>query len=162
MKPILVVQSDTNDSFLESLVASIASIDCAEHFTNHLGHSQTQQATAVQGFQRTVRHSLTTAFPPVTWHLEYQPAAGRDSVDIFGQVNNASVVIELDKTRADQVAKKFLSRSAMFAEMIYYISLCYPGTDHMSPRECRKYFEYCASLSKRLGNLYAGFIIQRL
>src|SRR5438093_2299690 len=132
MRPILLAQSDTDDSFLGVLVASIASIDCMEYFTDHLGHSQSQQKTAVRRFQQTVVDALTTAFPAITWHLEHQPSAGRDSIDIFGQGTGANVVIELDKSRADQVAKKFLSRSAMFTEIIYYVSLCYPGTDHMS------------------------------
>lgn len=31
----------------------------------------------------------------------------------------------------------------------------------MSVSECIKYFGYCANLSQRLGNVYAGFVIQQ-
>jgi hypothetical protein len=163
MKPVLHIASDTNDPFLSSLVACIKSIACAEHFTDHLGKIQTEQASVVQRFQKAVSVSLAAAHPQMQWSLEHQQNSGsKDAVDIFGTSTEALVVIELDKNRADQVAKKFVSRSAIFKDKkIYYISLCYPGTDRMSVGECIKYFGYCANLSQRLGNVYAGFVIQQ-
>jgi len=96
----------------------------------------------------------------MTWRAEHQLPTGRDTIDIFGH-GFADVVIELDKSRADQVAKKFVSRSAMSVGKIYSVSLCYPGTTHMNVPECIKYFGFCATLSKRIGNVYAGFIVQQ-
>jgi hypothetical protein len=78
------------------------------------------------------------------WEKEYvdtQENRKRDRIDIFGEVKNIklNVVIELDAHRADQVAKKFLSRQALFHEKnLIYISLCYPGTNNMSQNECIK------------------------
>ena len=73
----------------------------------------------------------------------------------------------MDAHRADQVAKKFLSRSALFInENIIYLSLCYPGTNSMNKKECVKYFDYCSTISKILSDnssynkLYAGLILK--
>ena len=94
--------------------------------------------------------------------MEYSPHSGkRDSIDIFGSNKDICIVIELDKHRADQVAKKFLSRNSLLIDKnLFYISLCYPGTSNMNSSECIKYFGYCKKLSKRMGNEYAGFIIE--
>jgi len=82
--------------------------------------------------------------------LELRPST-KEAIDVFGKTDSALVVIELDKNRADQVAKKFVSRSATFKnEKIYYISLCYPGTDRMNLSECVKYFGYCADYPREL------------
>lgn len=162
MKPVVRKKSIDDDPFLESLVVCINSINCAEHFTHHLGRSQREQGPVVQTFQQVLGRTLAATFPEMSWSLEHQNASGKAAIDIFGKSHETTVVIELDKHRADQVAKKFVSRSAMFkTEKIYYISLCYPGTHKMNMTECVKYFGYCADLSKRMGNVYAGFIIQK-
>lgn len=161
MKPVLHASSDANDSFLWSLVSCIGSINCSEQFSEHLGEVRTKPFV-VKPLQAAVCSALVTGFPQITWSLEHkQRAASKDAVDIFGTGGKAPVLVELDTSRADQVAKKFLSRSAIFEEQIYYVTLCYPGTDRMNVSECMKYFEYCATLSRRLGSFYAGFIIQR-
>lgn len=162
MKPVLHTKSGNDDSFLESIVTCIASVDCTEHFAKHLGKPQSEQAPFVRAFQQSLASNLAKTFPEMTWTLEHLPNESRkDAIDIFGKSDDANVVIELDKHRADQIAKKFVSRSAAFPfQKIYYISLCYPGTDRMNVSECVKYFGYCATLSKRMGNVYAGFIIQ--
>ena len=161
MKPVLHARSDSNDSFLRLLVSCISSINCSEQFADYLGDVRTKPFV-VKPLQAAVCSALAADFPEIRWSLEHkQRAANKDAVDIFGTGGKAPVLIELDTSRADQVAKKFLSRSAIFEEQIYYVSLCYPGTDRMSVSECIKYFGYCATLSRRLGSFYAGFIIQR-
>ena len=162
MRPVLRTKSADNDSLLESLISCISALNCADHFAHHLERSQTEQATIISGFQYAFRDALALAFPTIAWKLEHLPVPSvKDRIDIFGTDGSARVVIEMDKHRADQVTKKFVSRSAMFGqEKIHYISICYPGTDRMNVAECIKYFGYCASLSARLGNVYAGFIIQ--
>ena len=123
--------------------------------------NQQEQKLIVDNFQISMCLKLTQAVPDVKWEQEYSPhSARRDSIDIYGKGSNLCVVIELDKHRADQVAKKFVSRSALFNIPIFYISLCYPGTSRMNPSECIKYFGYCKNVSKRMGNDYAGFIIE--
>jgi len=62
-------------------------------------------------------------------------------VDIYGTLsskdNAGAVIIELDKWRADQVAKKFVLRFALTLELpLICIALCYGGTQYMNKSEC--------------------------
>lgn len=123
--------------------------------------NQQEQKLIVDNFQVSMCLALSQAVPDLKWQQEYSPhSTMKDSIDIFGSNEDFNVVIELDKHRADQVAKKFVSRSALLDKVIFYISLCYPGTSNMNSSECIKYFSYCNQLSKRMGNEYAGFIIE--
>jgi hypothetical protein len=93
---------------------------------------------------------LSNKLPYYNWEIEYKPSQlCKDSVDVFGSSleNSLKIVIEIDAFRADQVAKKFVSRSSLFInEDVLYISLCYPETERMSKKECTKYFQYCNDL----------------
>jgi hypothetical protein len=162
MKPFVFIKSEENDVFMESLIACITCVDCDRHFSDHLAKDQSEQRAIVRDFQNLLRDILKANFPTIDWSLEHvHNANSGDAVDLFGRGDTVQVVIEVDKPRADQVSKKFVSRSAIFANAkMYYISLCYPGTGSMSVRECIKYFRYCAEISKRIGNAYAGLIMQ--
>jgi len=158
----LQVKSTSSDVFLESIISAIESVDCREYFSNHLGQSQSEQKVIVTGFQSAIYRVLAARVPAAKWELEYRPSRSiRDSIDIFGSIESSVVAIELDKHRADQVAKKFVSRVAILPETkVYYISLCYPGTANMSKPEVIKYFGFCSNLAKRMNNVYAGFTIE--
>lgn len=93
--------------------------------------------------------------------MEYAPSKRlKDSIDIYGESEDFVVAIELDKNRADQVAKKFVSRVALLPdEKVYFLSICYPGTKRMNLNECVKYFGYCSNLAKRMSGVYAGLVI---
>ncbi len=161
MKPVLL--NKTGDApILVSLISSITSIDCSDYFSEHLGKSQKEQKSIVERFQNFTKSILEHEIPEVTWSLEYSHNHNtRDSIDIFGQGQDFMVVIELDKHRADQVAKKFVSRIAILSPAtIYFISLCYPGTKKMNKSECTKYFGYCTILANQLGVNYAGLVIK--
>ena len=161
MKPRLSVLSD-NTEFLKSLVACIGSIECSEFFSIHLGKSQPDQKLLVAGFQALVVATLKNSIQDIEWIMEFCPSPkNRDSIDIFGKGRGFVVIIELDKSRADQVAKKFVSRMALHPHTeVYFLSLCYPGTERMSQSECEKYFGYCSALALRTGNHYASFIVE--
>ena len=161
MKPALLHQTD-DQPILRSIVSCLTSIDCSKHFSEHIGKSQPEQKSIVSGFQGLARSALQLAMPSITWSVEHCPSRfNRDSIDIFGQGLDFIVAIELDKNRADQVAKKFVSRMAILPPTaVYFISLCYPGTERMNKSECVKYFGYCATLARRMGNHYAGLIIE--
>lgn len=160
MKPQLLEKSH-DDPLLNSIATCISSIDCSAYFSDHIGQSQPDQKIIVSRFQHHVRLVLAEALSHIEWRIEHCPShTCRDSIDIFGQGDDFTVAIELDKHRADQVAKKFVSRMAVLPETtIYFVSLCYPGTDRMNASECAKYFGYCSNLSRRMKNRYAGFII---
>lgn len=161
MKPRLSVFSDSDD-FLNSVVVCIGGIECLEFFSAHIGKSQSEQKLFVAGFQSLVTTTLKYSIQNVEWIIEFSPnLKNRDSIDIFGRGAGFVVVIEIDKPRADQVAKKFVSRIASFpSTKVYFVSLCYPGTKRMNKYECEKYFGYCSMLAIRTGNHYAGFIIE--
>lgn len=68
----------------------------------------------------------------------------RDRCDVYAETSTYQIIVELDATRADQVAKKMLSRYYYANKMAngkptVYICLLYPGTDSMNPTECVKY-----------------------
>ncbi len=162
MKPSLHVVSD-EDPFLQRLVAHVATIECMDYFSTHLGTAQCEQRSIVSRFQGALVDHLRSAFEAIEWEQEHCPnPATRDSIDIFGITADRLIAIELDKNRADQVAKKFVSRMAALPSTVpvYFLSVCYPGTDRMNKAECVKYFGYCKTLALRMGSHYAGLIIQ--
>lgn len=162
MSPHLQIKSTENDMFLESIITVIEGVDCNDYFSNHLGQDQSHQKVIVAEFQRAICEALILGIPSVDWELEYCPkASSRDSIDIFGRTDTSVVAIELDKHRADQVAKKFVSRIATLPETkVYFISLYYPGAANMSKPETLKYFGYCSSLAKRMSHVYVGFTVE--
>jgi len=121
-------------------------------------------------FQIELSDFLILKLKQFSWEIEHKPSiVCKDRIDIFGvsKIGKYKIVIELDAHRADQVAKKFISRSALFInDNLIYLSVCYPGTKRMSKPECIKYFDYCSTLSNALsGNsnnskLYAGLILK--
>lgn len=153
----------SSDSVVQgAIVKTISELSCSEFFMGHLGVSQRKQQKIVKPFQKYVSTRLMEEVPLVQWSQEFQPINNlRDSIDIFGATASLSIVIEIDKPRADQVSKKFVSRSAMISDgRMLYIALCYPGTRAMSVGECKKYFGYCSALSRRMNNSFAGFLIE--
>lgn len=120
--------------------------------------------------QQDICDFLNTKMSFFTWEIEHKPTDKvNDRIDIFGEssASDLKVIIELDAHRADQVAKKFLSRSALMIDQnSIYLSICYPGTDKIPKPECQKYFEYCSTLSKTLAEgtgkdkLYHGIFLE--
>lgn len=108
-------------------------------------HTQLEQKIIITAFQNQLLKAFTDSINPIEWNTEYKIGGRRDSIDIYGKDKKSSynIIIELDKPRADQVAKKILSRIAIYInEPFIYIAICYPGTNKMNPNECIKYFEY--------------------
>lgn len=67
----------------------------------------------------------------------------KDSVDVYIEYNNLKLIIEIDNLRADQVAKKLLSRTAMFINQdIIYVTFCYFSNSAVGHKtECLKYIK---------------------
>ena len=161
MHPRLELRT-SGDYELMEVADAISEIECAAFFTGLLTKSQSEQRRGVAEFQAHVLAALVAAIPCVSWQSECSAGTLHlDSIDICGRGDGYTVVIELDESRADQVAKKFLSRMAIMHDIkVLYVALCYPGTQSMNVSECRKYFGYCESLATRLGGSFAGFIIE--
>lgn len=152
---------DTYSVPFEALRNALSNLKCANHFDGLLNMTQAEQKKIVDDFKRNLRLYLQTALPTLHWSEEFSPTdVQKDAIDIFGSNDSCNIVIEIDKHRADQVAKKFVSRNAIFADKrIIYVALCYRGTDNMNVSECIKYFGYCNCISKSLNNLFIGCII---
>lgn len=168
MFPKIYENSGSNEDIMpendyDLIVKTIESFDSSGFFSDHLNKDQGGQKTIVSKFQKSLLSKLQSIVPHIDWRMEHKPHNNtRDSIDIMGLANKFNVVIELDKHRADQVAKKFLSRTAILGKKnIFYIALCYPGTSRMNPNECVKYFKYCTILSRKLGNIFIGLIIEK-
>ena len=78
--------------------------------------------------------------------LEIEGDGNRDKCDVYAATSKYQIIVELDATRADQVAKKMLSRyyyanKAVDGKPTIYICLLYPGTESMNPAECVKYMD---------------------
>jgi len=145
------------------VISTIEQIDCTDFFSEHIGQSQSNQREIVRRFQERVLQDLKRELQSITWDLEYRPnRTNRDSIDIYGKGDDLAIAIELDKHRADQVAKKFVSRMAILPETrIQYFAICYPGTTRMNRSECVKYFIYCANLARRMCCDFAGLMIEK-
>ena len=87
-----------------------------------------------------------------------------DKCDVFVETTHYIVIVELDATRADQVAKKMLSRyfyAEKSSKPTVYICLLYPGTEHMKPNECIKYMNMGKDVLLRMNSsnrFIGGFV----
>lgn len=164
MRPVVKVRSTDQDEWLNSILDVITNLDCDEHFSSHLGQPQHAQKVIIANFQKFLCKRLLDSIPSLRWTIEHIPSKDqRDSIDIYGESDDFVVAIELDKNRADQVAKKFVSRVALLPDKkVYFLSLCYPGTERMNLNECVKYFGYCSNLAKRMSGVYAGLVIGKI
>lgn len=128
------------------------------HFKSVISKYQDKKGkiSDVSTLQNDIYAKLELQCKNINWELEHCPdSSKKDSVDIYGfsKSDNTHFVIELDAHRADQVAKKFLSRFSLFIDQkVIYIALCYPGTKNMSIPECKKYFDYCNNICKGLNS----------
>ena len=151
------------DKTYKELVDFLQLLDCAPYLINLTKKTQKDQSGMIKQLQKFILNKLLNQFTNITWTSEYKPdSMKRDSIDIYGSHTDFEIIIELDKYRADQIAKKFLSRSALFNDKkIIYIALCYGGTAKMNVPEAIKYFTYCNTISLRLENLFAGLIVEK-
>ena len=79
-------------------------------------YSQSEQKTIITAFQNQLLTTFTDSIRSIKWLKEYKMGTRRDAIDIYGKdcISGCNVIIELDKPRADQVAKKMLSRIANY------------------------------------------------
>ena len=159
------IKEKTNDlpenNWFEKIINSLRGLDCEVYVKGLTKLSQSEQKIKVEYLQNYILDHLEKQHSDFKWKTEYQVSEKRDSIDIFGERDNEILIIELDKWRADQVAKKLISRTAlMIDKKIGFISLCYAGTEKMSKNECLKFFRYGNIILSKLNNYYAGLIIE--
>ena len=149
------------NNWFEKIIDSLKNLDCEVYVKGLTKLSQSEQKVKVEYLQNYIFEHLEKQHSDFKWKTEHQVSEKRDSIDIFGERNNEILIIELDKWRADQVAKKLISRTAlMIDKKIGFISLCYAGTEKMNKNECLKFFKYGNIILSKLNNYYAGLIIE--
>jgi len=161
MRPEVKVRSTDRDEWLSAILDVITDLDCSVCFFSQIGQPQHAQKRIVANFQKALFQQLQESIPSLSLAMEYVPSISqKDAIDIYGESEYFVVAIELDKNRADQVAKKFVSRIALLPDKkVYFLFLCYPGTEIMNLNECVKYFGYCSNLTERMAGVYAGLVI---
>lgn len=105
----------------------------------------------IYNLQNDLTEYLNNRYNSFVWKNEFKTESEHnDRIDIIGisKTENYKHIIELDAIRADQVAKKFVSRMALFInENICYTVVCYPGRKSTKVNETKKYFNYCSILA---------------
>ena len=136
-------------------------LDCTEYVNGLKNLSQSEQRIKVAYSQDFITNLLRDKHTDFEWKMEHKLSEKSDSIDIYGNRNNEIIIIELDKWRADQVAKKLISRTAlMIDKKIEFISLCYAGTDRISKPECLKFFRCGNIIQLKLNNYYSCMVIE--
>ena len=163
---IKIIERITHSDFtnwFEEVTTFLEGINCTDFLDNLVGLSQMQQKEKVSMLQGYLLNLLSNEFKYANWSSENKDfSLGRDSIDILGQKGEEIIVIELDKWRADQAAKKMVSRTSIFIEThLSYISLCYGGTKKMNKKECMKYFKFISKIFERLEFQFCGMIIEK-
>ena len=136
---------------LERIIEVVTKVETTD-LQNLISIKQIPQKEVIDIFQSQVHANLAKILPKMNWRSQHKLTQERQvAVDIYGNFSSenrqGAVIIELDKWRADQVAKKFVSRFALTLEQpLIYIALCYGGTKYMNKDECNKYFDYCTSI----------------
>ena len=167
--------SQETENFIDRVISVFTDLDCNNIFKNLIGQPQQDQRKSIKSFQTELQSKLNETFElkdkqkwkiEVLANIEY-----RDSFDLFLEIvlDNISykVIIELDKNRADQIAKKFLSRTSHTIDHpTIYFAFCYPGTDKMSIVEAKKYFKYCLNISNKMSTQeiprkFIGLVIEK-
>lgn len=112
----------------------------------------------IENFQREISSFLISNSDNFKWETE-KKISGRsegDSIDIYGRSSSNSEtewIIEIDATRADQVAKKLLSRLVLWGLKvpIQYVAILYPDTQK-GKNSCEKFLRYGFELLKRINS----------
>lgn len=177
MTPQLIVRTDDSNlfveneaiSFINKVIETIVSFEYSEVFGTLIGSNQVAQRVIVKNFQNQLCERLNESIG--SWGTEISASSlYNDAFDIYTNRIldgiNYHVIIELDKPRADQIAKKFISRvSHTIDEPIIYFAFCYPGTARMRPMEVRKYFEYFSIIATKMNfeqspKIFLGLMIE--
>ena len=112
-----------------------------------------EKRAIVSEMQNALKDFLSKAFSDydLDWDIEYHFNSGhQDSIDIYAHNDDLQVIIEIDATRADQLAKKIVSRFTDINQPTIYVALLYRGTAKMNAKECEKYFGYAKQLIQKI------------
>jgi hypothetical protein len=126
---------------------------------DHLNRKNKNDHQFIDSFQDGIYKYLNTLNPQYSdyiWAKE-KKANGRkerDSIDIFGESKDELCIIEIDATRIDQIAQKYVSRLCLWGletrKKLLYVAILYKGSSsHSRIEDCEKYMRYCNEISKK-------------
>lgn len=145
-----------NEVIFDKLCQAICS--CLSDFCEF--NKSQKKTDCVKKFQIYLQNYLNNVLGP-KWEIEYKKTHSpfNDRIDIFHKASKSGYnwIIEIDASRADQVAKKAFSRFALFgsgrnAIPFFYVAIVYPGTDNMSINEVIKYSRYGHAIAKKMND----------
>ena len=99
------------DNWFIRVLGSLEDLNCELYVKGLTKLTQSEQRIEIIKLQKHITKHLTEKHPDYKWEMEHIVSDKRDSIDIYGERGNEIVIIELDKWRADQVAKKLISIS---------------------------------------------------
>lgn len=160
--------------FIDKVISVFTDLDCNIIFKNLIGQTQQDQKIIIKNFQtylQTKLNELLVLKNIEKWEIEFTANRDyRDSIDLYLEIvldkTPYKVIVELDKNRADQIAKKFLSRTSHTIENpTIYFAFCYPGTAKMNSAETKKYFKYCLNISNKINTqetpkIFVGIVVE--
>jgi len=115
-----------------------------------------QRHESIESFQDCLKETLKKSLNDFVWNTEgtNKKKKQKDSIDILGKKKDAPlIIIEIDATRGDQIAKKLLSRLSLWgrekSKNIFYVALLYPDTQN-GVNESRKFVKYGYDIMKKI------------
>lgn len=129
----------------------------SNHLANHLKRTDLNGHDNIKEYQEGICAELNKTVPDYLWYSEYKAIPlTQDRIDIYGKPKrnkNKQVVIEIDASRKDQIATKFMSRLSLVGlnEPLLYVALLYPDTQR-DINTCRKYIKYANNIAKKINN----------
>jgi len=171
------------NSIINSIEKALKADNNGNPFRNNLSDPLNREHGTIVKYQKVLAKELNSIFKPnnnfsvlterpifqnmsLNATTSYNWGNVRDSADIWADLGKYEMIVEIDATRADQVAKKMLSRfcySSLINKPIIYVALLYQGTTSMNPEECKKYFQMGYKVLKDINsqNVLIGYIIEK-
>ena len=141
----------------ENIIGEAVFENC-QYIIDHLNRQIKNDHSNIENFQKGVCKKISESklFSSSKWEIELSSKhrKEKDSIDIFGDDKETIYIIEIDAARGDQVAKKFLSRIALWGlnpdKPITYIALLYPWTQKQGKPECEKFVRFSNDILKKI------------
>lgn len=139
-------------SMCEAISTNNTKMGC---ISKHLERANKSDHRFIEQFQDEIRNYLDCVSPKYCWKTEKKASRRKenDSIDIYGENDKECCVVEIDATRIDQIAQKFVSRLSMWGletkKPLLYVAVLYTGSEsHRRKEDCEKYIRYCNNILK--------------
>lgn len=165
------------EDIIEAIVQTLNANESS--FRGHLSTSGNRNHGKIESFQKELAQKLCQKglfekplsnngceYPLYKSISEWNTVNDRADIRLEILGKEYELIIEIDATRADQVAKKMMSRfcyAALIKKPIVYVALLYQGTKSMNSDECKKYFKMGDEVLRRINpsNVLIGYIVDK-